>query len=132
MSATPCNVCSNLVLRVQDGPGVAAIDLQAVYARLAAAPLPSALRFLAVYTDGGTDGGAEELHYWADHAFCPNHWSPYCSDGPVDISIVGLLKVRSVAEQVPLHATWLLSLSLQQVCEADQAAVTCNHPSLSF
>ena len=62
---------------VQEGPGLSAIDLEAAFARLAAAthaPGPRALRFLAAYTDGGTDGGDTELHYRADHAFSPQVW----------------------------------------------------------
>jgi hypothetical protein len=53
----------------QEGPGLSSVDLQAVFARMAAArstTKPSALRFLAAYTDGGTDGGEDELHYWAE------------------------------------------------------------------
>ncbi|KIY96310.1 hypothetical protein MNEG_11652 [Monoraphidium neglectum] len=52
-----------------EGPGLSSVDLQAVFARMAAArstTKPSALRFLAAYTDGGTDGGEDELHYWAE------------------------------------------------------------------
>lgn len=57
----------------QEGPGLASADAQAAYARLAVAKVqgPRALRFLAAYTDGGTDGGDAELHYWADHALLP-------------------------------------------------------------
>jgi hypothetical protein len=81
-----------------EGPGVAAVDLQTAYARLAGCKAPAAaLRFLAAYTDGGTDGGDDELNYWADHAFVPNHLSPHCSDGPIGISIVGLLKVGLIS-----------------------------------
>jgi hypothetical protein len=38
-------------------------------------------------------GGLDELHYWADHAFMPSLWAPYCSDAPRDVTVVGLLKV---------------------------------------
>jgi hypothetical protein len=45
--------------RPQDAADEARADLQTVYGRLAAARRrPSALRFLAAYTDGGTDGAA--------------------------------------------------------------------------
>ncbi|GBF87303.1 hypothetical protein Rsub_00014 [Raphidocelis subcapitata] len=75
-----------------EGPGVPRLDLQTVYARLATGGAPAALRFLAAYTDGGTDGGDSELHYWADHAYLPNVLGPYCSDSPQDLTVVGLLK----------------------------------------
>lgn len=51
-------------------------------------PLPPPLRH------SGHRPPACRLHYWADHCFTPNHWAPHCSDAPLDISIVGLLKVR--------------------------------------
>ena len=76
----------------QDGAGAARADLQAVYGRLRSAPPPRAQRFLAAYTDGGTDGGLSQLHYWADSAFVPDLASPCCTDGPRDVSTVALFK----------------------------------------
>lgn len=55
------------------------LDLQETFRALATRAPSSALRFAAVFTDGGCDGMREQdLTYWADHAFQPNHWNPHC------------------------------------------------------
>lgn len=78
----------------------AAADAKTAFAALKTAPPPAALRFLAAYTNGGTDGGTDELQYWADSAFQPNAHSPHCTDGPVDVSVVALLKGKPHAPDV--------------------------------
>jgi hypothetical protein len=58
------------------------LDLQETFKALALRAPPGALRFAAVFTDGGCDGMREQdLTYWADHAFQPNHWNPHCRWG---------------------------------------------------
>ncbi|KAF6254975.1 hypothetical protein COO60DRAFT_262047 [Scenedesmus sp. NREL 46B-D3] len=79
-----------LYIQAAGSPGV---DLQRTYKLLASSTAAHALRFAAVYTDGGCDGMPDDLTYWADHAFQPNYYSPHCSDAKSDINIVAVLQV---------------------------------------
>lgn len=49
------------------------------------------VRFVALYTDGGVDTGAH--HYWADHAFIPNSWAPFCAKYKENVNLLAVLKV---------------------------------------
>eukprot|EP00775_Hariotina_reticulata_P014262 gene14262-14412_t len=91
--------------------GGESVDLQTTYSQLAKAPASHALRFAAVYTDGGCDGMQQDFTYWADHAFQPNHWSPYCSDASSDIHIAALLQLEGCPLDMVLsaHRSFLVS-----------------------
>jgi hypothetical protein len=68
----------------------APLDLQETFKALATAPPSGALRFAAVFTDGGCDGMKEQdKTYWADHAFQPNPWSPHCRSVGVWAHVLG-------------------------------------------
>ncbi|WIA19416.1 hypothetical protein OEZ85_004036 [Tetradesmus obliquus] len=91
--------------------GSQGVDLQSTYKQLASSKAAHALRFAAVYTDGGCDGMPYDLTYWADHAFQPNCYSPHCSDGKSDISIVALLQPNGCELDVQLaqHRQYLVA-----------------------
>lgn len=44
--------------------GSQGVDLQSTYKQLASSKAAHALRFAAVYTDGGCDGMPDDLTYW--------------------------------------------------------------------
>jgi len=47
------------------------------------------LRFVGLYTDGGTDQNL--MRYWLDYAFSPYDWLYYCSEVGNNINCVGVL-----------------------------------------
>lgn len=50
--------------------GSQGVDLQSTYKQLATARTSHALRFAAVYTDGGCDGMPDDLTYWVSCCQC--------------------------------------------------------------
>ncbi|GLC68399.1 hypothetical protein PLESTF_000687400 [Pleodorina starrii] len=64
------------------------------------------VRFVAVYTDGGVDTGT--LHYWADHAFIPNSWAPFCAKYCDNVNLLAILKTGPDATAELTHRQMMI------------------------
>ncbi|EFJ51072.1 hypothetical protein VOLCADRAFT_116642, partial [Volvox carteri f. nagariensis] len=65
------------------------------------------VRFVAIYTDGGVDTGT--LHYWADHAFIPNSWAPFCAKYADNVNLLAILKTGPDATGELSHRSLMIN-----------------------